>query len=72
LRNDIDYYDVEIINGVNIPMSMGPTNTAAGGSNEPYTCGNPGSKHPVTNVGSCSWEFSPPSNDYIWVTAGGN
>jgi len=72
LKSDIDYYDVEIINGVHIPVSMGPTNTASGGSSDPYTCGNPGSASPTTSVGACSWNFKPPSVDYNWVTAGGN
>lgn len=72
LKNDIDFYDVEVINGFNMGLSMGPTNAQAGGSSEPYTCGVPGAKHPKTNVGGCTWDLNPPSNDYVWVTAGGN
>lgn len=68
LKGNVDFYDVEVINGVHMAISMGPTNTAAGG---PYTCGNPGAKHPRTSVGSCDWNLKPPSVDYNWVTAGG-
>jgi len=49
-----DYYDVEVINGVNIPVSIGPTNADPGSS---YKCGVPGSKHPKTKVGSCDWNL---------------
>ena len=71
-RDNIDFYDVEVINGVNIPISMGPTNTPAGGSSDPYFCGNPGSKHPLSGMGACTWDLKPPASEYNWVKAGGN
>jgi hypothetical protein len=70
----IDFYDVEIINGVHIPVSMGPLNAEESNPIEvnPYNCGNPGAKYPRTpKVGGCDWDLNPPSNDYLWVSAGG-
>jgi hypothetical protein len=55
---------------VHIGISMGPTNTDS--KNGPYDCGNPGSKYPVTSVGSCDWNLVPPANEFYWVKAGGN
>ena len=52
-----------------MPVSMSPVNAPGGSA---YNCGAPGAKYPRTNVGSCTWEFNPPSVDYNWVTAGGN
>lgn len=72
LQTDVDFYDVEIINGISIPIQMNPSNTPHGGSGNPYFCGNPGSFNPDATLGKCSWDFSPPSEDYNWVTAGGN
>ena len=65
-----DFYDVEVINGIHMGVSMSPTNVA-GGIN-PYSCGAPGAKHPRTEMGSCNWDMSPPSSDYYWVEAGGD
>jgi hypothetical protein len=66
----IDFYDIEVINGIHMGVSMGPSNTP-GGVN-PYQCGNPGSKYPNNNkLGSCDWNLSPPQNEYQWVTKGG-
>jgi hypothetical protein len=71
LTNTVDFYDIEIINGVHIGVSMEPTNTPAGSS--PYSCGAPGSKFPTsTQTGGCSWNFNPPNVAYNWVTAGGS
>lgn len=67
----IDFYDVEIINGAHIGVAMAPTNTI--GSSNPYDCGAPGAKYPTSSkFGPCNWNFKPPSNDYQWVSAGGN
>lgn len=68
--NSPDYYDVEIINGVNIPVAMeaigGPRN-----ANDPYICGGAGSVNPTPGMGACSWNMTPPSVEYVWVRAGG-
>jgi hypothetical protein len=67
----VDFYDIEIINGVHMGVSMEPTNIQTKADN-PYICGAPGSKFPKdSRFSSCSWSFNPPSNDYRWVTAGG-
>lgn len=79
LINGVDSYDVEVINGVNIPVAMAPNltlkqiNASCQGQScdNPYFCGAPGSTYPVTQVGRCHWDLTPPSNDYNWVTAGG-
>ncbi|HSW93637.1 MAG TPA: thaumatin family protein [Gammaproteobacteria bacterium] len=71
LSRATDFYDVEVINGINIPMSMAPTNPAPETGN-PYNCGSPGaSSHPFTKTGVCSWDLTPPSDDYVWVRGGG-
>jgi hypothetical protein len=52
-----DYYDVSGINGVNVPISMGPV---GGMSNptDPYFCMTPGSVTPSgTGLLACSWKF---------------
>ncbi|KAG9030595.1 hypothetical protein FRB95_003794 [Tulasnella sp. JGI-2019a] len=66
-----DFYDVSIIAGVSVPISITPntvdsTNVVAG---NPYACGNPGSPNPDTaTLGASSWGLTPPSNVYQWVT----
>jgi hypothetical protein len=56
LKDGVDFYDVEIINGVSLPISFGPVN-AGTKSDDAYFCGNPGSKHPRTPLGACNWNF---------------
>src|SRR5215470_4907000 len=67
-NTDADTYDVTVINGVSVPVSMAPTNGAWGGASSPYTCGTPGSAAAQSPLGACSWSFKPPSNDYVWVS----
>lgn len=76
-----DTYDVSIINGTNIPISIFPTSGSAASPqayNNPYSCGKPGSgEATVTSagtIGGCSWNFTPPAAAYRWVstTPGGN
>jgi hypothetical protein len=91
LKNNIDYYDVEVINGHNMAVEMTPKvnsgeytvdngngngngngkGYAMFNSSDPYQCGNAGGMKPMTGVGSCSWQFTPPSYEYRWVAAGG-
>ncbi|KZT55695.1 hypothetical protein CALCODRAFT_342433 [Calocera cornea HHB12733] len=65
-----DFYDISIISGVSVPLSITPevidsTNT----NGNPYTCGNPGSPNPdIATLGASSWNLQPPSNTYQWVT----
>ncbi len=71
LSRSADFYDVEVINGFNIPVSMAPT-IPGGTSDNPYQCGSPGAvKNTTTSAGVCSWKMNPPSNDYVWVERGG-
>lgn len=51
-----DYYDVSAINGVNVPVSMGPVGGTADPSN-PYTCATAGAVTPSTGLVGCSWSF---------------
>lgn len=74
--NNLDYYDVEVINGVNVPISMAPVLTSKQMKHKfnsnPYNCGSPGAATPSSPLlGACTWQFTPPSNDYIWVKSGG-
>lgn len=69
-----DTYDVTVINGANIPVSMHPTPGSAATPqmyNNPYLCGNAGNTaNTVTNngtLGRCSWNFNLPSPAYRWV-----
>jgi hypothetical protein len=71
LQNGVDFYDVEVINGINIPISMSPQQNTSS-ANAPYFCGSPGAGIASSaSVGGCSWQFSPPAPEYKWVTAGG-
>ena len=72
--NGLDFYDVEVINGVNIPISITPNLSAPENNTNPYSCGSPGAAAQSSSslLGACSWSFTPPSNDYIWVTSGGS
>ena len=72
LTTSSDYYDVEIINGFNIPIQMSPSSAGSTPSANPYVCGSPGASNPSSSLlGSCSWAFNPPTNDYRWVKKGG-
>jgi hypothetical protein len=73
---DLDFYDVEIINGINLPIQMSPNLSAKylrkSDGAAPYTCGSPGAAQPSSPLlGACTWQFTPPSNDYRWVQSGG-
>jgi hypothetical protein len=70
----VDTYDVTIINGVSVPISMAPTPGQTGAPNynantNPYLCGAPGGNVAVSsNHVRCSWEFTPPTlADYLSV-----
>lgn len=73
IKNGSDYYDISNIAGVSIPMSITPDEVPAASMNsaDPYTCGNPGSLTPnTTGLGASTWDFTVPSVEYQWVTAG--
>ncbi|KAF7983396.1 hypothetical protein HWV62_22413 [Athelia sp. TMB] len=70
-KTGVDFYDISIIAGVSVPVSISPTviNSANTNPNNPYSCGNPGSPNPATtNLGAASWAITPPSIDYQWIT----
>ncbi len=73
-QQESDFYDITGINGINIPMSIEPQGVSRDATN-PYTCGAPGITTDQAStggtIGACSWEFTPPSNNYIWVANGG-
>lgn len=72
-RTGVDFYDISIINGMNVPLSMGPSDVKASELNpqEPYNCGLAGGASPITGVSPSSWSFTPPLPEYVWVTTGG-
>ena len=61
-----DAYDVTLINGANVPMSMYPTNVPLPTSGNPYTCGAAGYNQSVptsggtaaNTIGASSWELA--------------
>jgi len=68
-----DFYDVEVINGFNLPIAVYPEGSYT--STGPYICGSPGAPVSLTGTGNCSWNFIPPSGYsqyYNWVSSGGN
>eukprot|EP01031_Cornospumella_fuschlensis_P038525 gene38525-46829_t len=67
--NGVDFYDVEVINGVNIPVSITPSVLSNG--TDPYYCGAPGAATPSPGLGACSWNLEPPLPEYNWVDMGG-
>lgn len=69
-----DSYDVEVINGFHIPISMQAfytTNVPATPDN--YTCGTPGNQTAGNGFGGCNWSNAPvsgngfPGTGYYWV-----
>lgn len=51
-----DYYDVSAINGVNVPVAMGPLGGASNPSNA-YTCATAGAVAPSAGLAACTWAF---------------
>lgn len=80
-----DSYDVETINGFQVPVSMQPVYYFEGttpilATPDNYTCGTPGSFTQGNNFGACDWgNVSLPSpsggtgksSGFYWVTGGG-
>lgn len=63
-----DAYSVSLAQGINVPLSIEPQFATWGGSSQPYHCGIAGGRYNTYPLGGCSWDFSPPNNDYLWVT----
>lgn len=70
IPTSVDFYDVEVINGINLPVSITPS-VPADNKDDPYYCGTPGTLVPSPGLGSCSWDLQPPAVEYRWVEAGG-
>ncbi|WP_419421285.1 thaumatin family protein (plasmid) [Legionella sp. D16C41] len=69
--NNPDFYDIELVNGMNIPVQMSPI-VSGTPSNNPYNCGNPGAVTSSNSMGACSWKMNPPLVEYNRVRPGGN
>ena len=55
-----DFYDISIINGVNLAVSMGPvTGTFQPTAGDPYSCGTPGSATAFGKLSGCPWTIQP-------------
>lgn len=72
--NDLDFYDVTIINGVNLSVQMGPLPGSFQPANppSPYSCRTAGSTQAQTTpdagtLEACSWQFEPD----LYVTSDG-
>lgn len=64
-----DYYDVEVIDGINIPMSMKPTPyTGTPFSSNPHVCNAAGEYIPNSDANFCTWQFN--LNKYDLTSAG--
>lgn len=68
--NGTDVYDVEVINGFNLSMSITPSVSSS--ANNPYFCGTPGAVTPSPGFSGCSWQYNPPLVEYQWVKNGGS
>ncbi|MBA3660212.1 MAG: hypothetical protein H0W64_00610 [Gammaproteobacteria bacterium] len=64
-----DFYNTEIINGMNLPVEMAPI--LATPNTSPYNCGAASGRTAQNGMGACTWDMNPPSNDYVWVRRGG-
>lgn len=73
-----DAYDVTLINGANVPMSMYPTNEPLPTSGNPYTCGAAGYNEAVPasepagdTIGASSWQVATNQSNlaYRYVTS---
>jgi hypothetical protein len=66
----VDFYDISILNGVNVPVEMSPIGDFPFDPSKPYDCGNPGGRVTLTGYGQCGWSFAPPSSEFVWVSQG--
>ncbi len=57
-----DYYDISIINGINVGVSMSPVaNTFTPTSGDSYSCGSPGSTTAFGSLAACNWTINATS-----------
>ncbi len=58
--SDPDFYDVSIINGINVGISMSPVaGTFVATAGNPYSCQSPGSTTASGQLSACSWTLTP-------------
>ena len=67
VQNAPDNYDIEVINGFNVPMKVSPVQELINPS-DPYNCGSPGDTSSQGALSGCSWQFSPPSPTFVYVS----
>eukprot|EP01114_Cavostelium_apophysatum_P000282 TRINITY_DN1026_c0_g1_i6.p1 TRINITY_DN1026_c0_g1~~TRINITY_DN1026_c0_g1_i6.p1 ORF type:complete len:451 (+),score=22.14 TRINITY_DN1026_c0_g1_i6:25-1353(+) len=68
-KNNLDFYDISNIGGVNVPMEFKPDTPNQNQANNVYYCGNTGApSNPLTSVGISSWSGSPPNAAYKWIS----
>lgn len=73
LQPSTDSYDLSVINGINLPMSIVPSGGTTSPTN-PYTCGSAGitanQGSSTGTLGGCSWSLGTtvPSVNYVWVS----
>jgi len=69
LQNNVDTYDIEVINGFHIPIKMSPGSGTPNG----YSCGSPGNLTATNGFGACNWNNAVPiANSFYRVTSGGS
>ncbi|HUR81451.1 MAG TPA: thaumatin family protein [Thermoanaerobaculia bacterium] len=58
-----DYYDITVINGMNVPVSMAPASVTSQSGSNAYFCQTPGSiTASGTGLQACNWTVSPSSS----------
>jgi hypothetical protein len=68
----VDFYDITVINGITLGISMTPKNEAPAPETEPYNCGAAGAIYSRTStMDGCTWSFDPPLQQYLFVERGG-
>lgn len=75
LKSGEDTYDISLIKGYNVAMSMTPSKAQS--NTNPYICGAAGGITSHLGLGGCSWNFGegpqgnpPPSNEYVHILPG--
>ena len=61
--DNVDSYDISLINGVNVPMSMEATGAIPSNPSDDYWCGAPGGVAGTKVLNGCSWAFETEDNE---------
>ncbi|KAJ3316964.1 hypothetical protein HDV06_002527 [Boothiomyces sp. JEL0866] len=73
IRNNVDFYDLTLIDGFSIPMEIAPKVAKGVLTQDPYFCTNPGSPSPTNSqLGACKWNMKPPTPYQVWVSGDRN